>query len=152
MSESAAILIVEDDREIGALVGELLRRAGYEPRLARSGKELDASLARDGHPDLVLLDLTPPLENGLSICRRLRAGTAIPVLALAAHRDIGRIAALDSAVDDYLAKPFNPRELLARIRAILSVSAVVAAQDAAAARLARIAGYSAQAGSPRLLH
>ena len=152
MSERAAILIVEDDREIGALVGELLQREGFAPRLARSGKELDASLARDGKPDLVVLDLMLPGEDGLSICRRLRASGGIPILILTAKRDdIDRIIGLELGADDYLGKPFNPRELLARIRAILRRAAPAAtAQEQVEGRL-HFAGYTLERASRRLL-
>jgi two-component system, OmpR family, response regulator len=120
MSEPIPILIVEDDREIGTLVEELLSREGYAPRLVRSGAELDTSLAQDGLPGLIVLDLMLPGEDGLSICRRLRSSIDVPVIMLTAKRDdIDRIVGLELGADDYLGKPFNPRELLARIRAIL---------------------------------
>lgn len=153
MSERIPILIVEDDREIGTLVAELLQREGFESRLARSGKEMDVSLEREGRPGLIVLDLMLPGEDGLTICRRLRTGTGIPILMLTAKRDdIDRIIGLELGADDYLGKPFNPRELLARIRAILrrATPAPVAGAAAGGERL-RFSGYSLDTASRRLL-
>jgi two-component system OmpR family response regulator len=125
------ILLVEDDREIGGLVSGLLEREGFLPRHARNGEEMDRALAeaaRDGRPvDLVILDLMLPGEDGLSICRRLRVAGNLPILMLTARKDdIDRIIGLEMGADDYLPKPFNPRELLARIRAILRRAAPAA--------------------------
>jgi DNA-binding response OmpR family regulator len=124
MQQGKAILVVEDDRDIGGLVCGLLSREGFVPRHVVSGIELDLALAegsRNGNPiDLVILDLMLPGEDGLSICRRLRAAGNLPILMLTAKKDdIDRIIGLEMGADDYLPKPFNPRELLARIRAIL---------------------------------
>jgi two-component system OmpR family response regulator len=118
------ILLVEDDREIGSLLSGLLSREGFTPRHVKSGLEMDQALieaARAGQPvDLVILDLMLPGEDGLSICRRLRVVGNLPILMLTAKKDdIDRIIGLEMGADDYLPKPFNPRELLARIRAIL---------------------------------
>jgi two-component system OmpR family response regulator len=153
MSTSAAILIVEDDREIGTLVRDLLHREGFEARLARSGADVDESLKRDGLPDLVVLDLMLPGEDGLSICRRLQAAHArLPVLMLTAKReDIDRIIGLELGADDYLGKPFNPRELLARIRAILRRAAPVPLETAEERNeYLRFAGYTLDPATRRL--
>jgi two-component system, OmpR family, response regulator len=113
------ILLVEDDREIRSLLAELLAREGFEIETAEGGKAMDRLLGR-GMPDLVILDLMLPGEDGLSICRRLRAQGAVPILMLTAKtHEIDRIVGLELGADDYLGKPFNPRELLARVRAIL---------------------------------
>ncbi len=113
------LLIVEDDREIRSLLVDLLAREEFEVEAAESGKAMDRLLAR-GLPDLVVLDLMLPGEDGLSICRRLRAQSAVPILMLTAKTDeIDRIVGLELGADDYLGKPFHPRELLARVRAIL---------------------------------
>jgi two-component system OmpR family response regulator len=154
MSERASILMVEDDREIAALVGELLTREGFEARYARSGREMDQSLQEQGPPQLIVLDLMLPGEDGLSICRRLRTATGIPILMLTAKRDdIDRIIGLELGADDYLGKPFNPRELLARIRAILRRAAPARTEDAggAAGERLRFAGYTLETSSRRLL-
>lgn len=119
-AQSALVAIVEDDEEILRLVAHLLRREGFEVETAENGVALDSVLART-RPDLIILDLMLPGEDGLSICRRLRAhGGNVPILMLTAKADdIDRIVGLELGADDYLTKPFNPRELLARVRAIL---------------------------------
>ena len=118
-SANPHILIVEDDREIANLVARYLRGNACRVTLAGDGAEMDRALA-DGRVDLIILDLMLPGEDGLSLCRRLRATSAIPILMLTAKaEEIDRIVGLEIGADDYLAKPFNPRELLARIRAVL---------------------------------
>lgn len=119
VTASAHILIVEDDREISALVARYLSQNGMRPATARDGREMDRAL-RDGRFDLIVLDLNLPGEDGLSICRRLRQTTTIPIIMLTARsEDVDRIIGLEMGADDYLGKPFNPRELLARIRAVM---------------------------------
>ena len=127
----ALIAIVEDDEEILRLVSGLLSQEGYAVEGADSSAALDAVLSRT-RPDLVVLDLMLPGEDGLSICRRLRAnGGAIPILMLTAKGDpIDRVVGLELGADDYLTKPFNPRELLARVRAVLRRSRGMAETDA----------------------
>lgn len=113
------IAIVEDDPEIGPLIAGLLRREGFEAELCPTGEAFDRLRARR-RVDLAVLDLMLPGEDGLSICRRLRAEGDVPVLMVTARgEDIDRIVGLEIGADDYLPKPFNPRELVARIRAIL---------------------------------
>ncbi|GGF75054.1 DNA-binding response regulator [Azorhizobium oxalatiphilum] len=120
------ILIVEDDAEIRSLLADFLGREGYATRLAEDGRSMDAILA-EALPHLVILDIMLPGEDGLSICRRLRARGDLPILMLTAKGDdIDRIVGLEVGADDYLAKPFNPRELLARIRAVLRRSGAAA--------------------------
>lgn len=119
MSASAHILIVEDDREISALVARYLSQNGMRTATARDGREMDRIL-RDGRFDLIVLDLNLPGEDGFSICRRLGLTTQVPIIMLTARsEDVDRIIGLEMGADDYLGKPFNPRELLARIRAVL---------------------------------
>lgn len=115
----ATILIVEDDADIRRLVGELLVREGFLLAEAESAEAMDLCLQRTV-PDLVILDLMLPGEDGLSICRRLRAQSDMPILILSAKADeIDRVIGLELGADDYLVKPFGPRELLARVRALL---------------------------------
>jgi DNA-binding response OmpR family regulator len=116
---SPTILIVEDDPEISRLVADFMRREGFEVACAGDGKAMDALLQRL-RPDILILDLMLPGEDGLSICRRMRAADTIPILMLTAKSDeIDRVVGLEMGADDYLVKPFGPRELLARVRAIL---------------------------------
>jgi two-component system OmpR family response regulator len=117
--DGSCIAVVEDDREIRAMIVELLRREGFVALGCASVAEFDQQAARQ-RIDLVLLDLMLPGEDGLSLCRRLRARGDMAVLIVSARgEDIDRIVGLEIGADDYLAKPFNPRELLARARAIL---------------------------------
>lgn len=118
-TQAQTILIVDDDVEIRRLVADLLRREGYRVELAGDGSELDDVLRRVP-ADLVVLDLMLPGEDGLSICRRIRADADTPILMLTAKGDeTDRVVGLELGADDYLVKPFGPRELLARIRALL---------------------------------
>jgi two-component system, OmpR family, response regulator len=115
----AQILIVEDDEEIARLVRVLLMGEGFRAEAVGDAAGMTAVMARF-QPDLLILDLMLPGEDGLSICRRLRTRSDVPVLMLTAKSDdIDRVVGLEIGADDYLTKPFNPRELLARVRAIL---------------------------------
>ncbi len=120
LEESPRILIVDDDPRLRALLERYLKEQGYRVRGVADGRQLDTILEREPF-DLLVLDLMLPGENGLDICRRLRGqGCEIPILMLTAKGDeIDRIIGLELGADDYLPKPCNPRELLARIRAIL---------------------------------
>ena len=115
-----SLLLVDDDQRLRQLLAEYLRGEGFAVSEAGDGRQLNASLDR-GHYDLIVLDLMMPGEDGLSICRRLRGqGLETPILMLTAKGDeIDRIVGLELGADDYLPKPCNPRELLARVRAVL---------------------------------
>ncbi len=114
------ILVVDDDARIRDLLKRYLTQEGLEVLLAEDGRSLSRVLQRDS-VDLIVLDLMLPGEDGLSICRRLRqAKDRTPIIMLTAKsEDIDRIVGLEVGADDYLGKPFNPRELLARIHAVL---------------------------------
>ena len=113
------VLVVDDDPEIRELLKEYLERNGYRVRTAGNGEQMWHCLERE-QIDLMVLDLMLPGENGLSLCRQLRAVSDLPVIMLTAlGEDIDRILGLEMGADDYLPKPFNPRELLARIRGVL---------------------------------
>ncbi len=114
------ILVVDDDARIRDLLRRYLSQEGFEVLQAEDGKALTRVLLREP-VDLIVLDLMMPGEDGLSICRRLRgANDRTPIIMLTAKgEDIDRIVGLEVGADDYLAKPFNPRELLARINAVL---------------------------------
>ena len=114
------IAVVDDDARIRDLLRRYLTQEGFEVLLAEDGKSLSRLLSRE-QIDLIVLDLMLPGEDGLSICRRLRAANDItPIIMLSAKVDeVDRIVGLEVGADDYLPKPFNPRELLARIHAVL---------------------------------
>jgi len=114
------VLVVDDDSRIRDLLRRYLTQEGFEVLLAEDGKALTRVLLREP-VDLIVLDLMMPGEDGLSVCRRLRgANTTTPIIMLTAKgEDVDRIVGLEVGADDYLAKPFNPRELLARINAVL---------------------------------
>ncbi len=116
---SARVLIVEDDEEIAGVLGRTLRLEDYETRIARDG-ESALTEARTYMPDVVVLDLGLPDIDGLEVAERLRDGGDVPILILTARDAVEhRVAGLDSGADDYLVKPFERDELLARIRALL---------------------------------
>ncbi len=121
MSENKALIyVVDDDPGIRDLLAEYLAGQGFEVACAEGGAALDGLLEK-ARPDLVVLDLMMPGEDGLSVARRLKGQVgAPPIIMLSAKgEDIDRIIGLEVGADDYLAKPFNPRELLARIRAVM---------------------------------
>jgi two-component system OmpR family response regulator len=120
MDSSAHILIVDDHREIRDLVGQILTKDGFRVSTAADGREMRRIL-RDRKIDLIVLDLMLPVEDGLALCRQLRAGsTDMPIIILTAKGDeIDRVLGLEMGADDYVAKPFSGRELIARIKAVL---------------------------------
>ena len=119
MESSPHILVVDDEREIREPLAKYLTRNGLRASVAAGGTEARAAL-KTGAIDLVVLDIMMPGEDGLSLCRHLRETTDIPVILLTAMaEDTDRVVGLEIGADDYLTKPFNPRELLARIRAVL---------------------------------
>lgn len=113
------IYIVDDNRELLDVISQYISDNGYKTSVAKNGEEL-RSLMNNGSPDLVVLDIMMPGEDGLSICRFLRETSEVPIIFLTALADdTDRIIGLEIGADDYLVKPFNPRELLARIRSVL---------------------------------
>lgn len=116
---SPHVLLVEDDLEISRMLQRVLSESGFAVSTATMAAEMEAVLGR-GAVDLVVLDIMLPGEDGLSICRRLRAVSAIPIIMVTARGDaVDRIVGLEIGADDYLPKPFDSRELVARIRALL---------------------------------
>ena len=120
MQEKHKILVVDDDARLRSLLERYLSEQGFQVRSVANSEQMDRLLARETF-HLMVLDLMLPGEDGLSICRRLRSNNnTLPILMLTAKGDeIDRIVGLEVGADDYLPKPFNPRELLARIRAVL---------------------------------
>ena len=113
------ILIVDDDPELRSLLGDYLGKSGFRVSAAEDGEAMWAALD-GGHVDLVILDVMLPGDDGLVLCRNLRARSNLPVIMLTARGDdMDRIVGLEMGADDYLPKPFNPRELLARIKGVL---------------------------------
>ena len=148
MTETTLIAVTEDDPEIRALVVGLLQREGFEAAPCETGVHLDKLIARR-RVDLVVLDVMMPGEDGLSICRRLRARGDIPVLMVTAKGDdIDRIIGLEVGADDYLPKPFNPRELVARVKAILRRTRMAQhAAEAVQQEVYRFAGWTLDVAS-----
>ena len=119
MVDVPKVLIVDDDREIRDLLARFLRKHGLRVETVADGRAMARAL-ETGRFDLVVLDLMLPGEDGLSLCRHLRATSSLPVIMLTAvAEDTDRIVGLEIGADDYVTKPFNPRELLARIKAVL---------------------------------
>lgn len=146
------VLIVEDDPDICALVARYLGENGFETEIARDGETMDRRMALR-RPDLVVLDINLPGEDGLSICLRLRNAGGPPVIMVTAKgEDVDRILGLEMGADDYLPKPFNPRELLARIRAVLRrhAAGAGAAVVPGPPRVLRFAGWTVDRGARRL--
>lgn len=134
------LLVIEDDPDIRALLAEFLSREGYEVKTLETGKLATQTVA-SFKPSLVILDIMLPGEDGLSVCRRIRIESMVPIIMLTAKSsDIDKIIGLEIGADDYLGKPFNPRELLARIRAQLRRSAAQAAVTGGVAARRKRAG------------
>src|SRR6201998_3038257 len=113
------ILVVEDDRETRTLIAKYLRTNACNVATAADGREMVRAMT-DHRVDLLILDVMLPGEDGLSLCRKVRAESQVPIIMLTARgEDVDRIVGLEMGADDYLPKPFNPRELLARINAVL---------------------------------
>ena len=151
MEQSPHILFVEDDGEIRALVARFLGDNSFRVTVARDGKEMDRALAVS-RIDLLILDIMLPKEDGLSLCRRVRATSALPIIMLTARgSEIERVVGLEMGADDYLTKPFSTFELLARIRAVLrrAQSVPSAPRDQQSTRLT-FAGWKLDLGSRRL--
>jgi DNA-binding response OmpR family regulator len=131
---TARVLIIEDDPTVGEVVARYLKREGYTVEVIADGAAgLRRALADT--PDLVVLDLMLPTVGGLEICRRLRAAAPVPIIMLTARgTEADRIAGLEMGADDYVAKPFSPRELTARVKAVLrrATGPLPAAGEAAA--------------------
>ncbi len=113
------ILVVDDDAEIRNLLHEYLQKQGYRVTALADGRGLRAAV-ETSHPDVIILDVMLPGDDGLTLCRELRARSTVPIIMLTARGDeTDRIVGLELGADDYVAKPFSPRELLARIKSVL---------------------------------
>jgi two-component system OmpR family response regulator len=147
------ILIVDDDREIRTLLSQYLEDNGLQVSVAGNRREMRRELSQE-HIDLLVLDVMMPGEDGLKLCRELRADSQIPIIMLTARgEDVDRILGLEMGADDYLPKPFNPRELLGRISAVLRWAAH-APRDPMPSAVAtyRFAGWSLDTTGRALAH
>jgi two-component system OmpR family response regulator len=146
------ILVVDDDREIRDLLARFLEKHRFRVTPARDGREARRAWG-NGHYHLVVLDLMLPGEGGLDIARWLRSQSDVPIIMLTAMgEETDRIIGLELGADDYLAKPFNPRELLARIRAVLRRTEGEARPKEPATRTMRFAGWLLEPARRRLLN
>jgi two-component system OmpR family response regulator len=143
LDPEAHILIVEDDGEMRNLVARLLREAGFRVSAARDGREMwEVVESPAGAPDLILLDVMLPGTSGLDLLRRLRERSRVPVMMLTARgEEMDRVLGLELGADDYVAKPFAPRELVARVRALLRRAAPAEAVPNPRSRLLAFAGW-----------
>ena len=142
LEQEAHVLVVDDDSQVRQLVARFLRDHGYRTSGARDGREMREALAST-KVDLIVLDLMLPGTSGLDLCRELRASSSVPIIMLTARgEDTDRIVGLELGADDYIPKPFNPRELLARVRAVLRRAAARPdATQAIGGRRISFAGY-----------
>jgi DNA-binding response OmpR family regulator len=119
MSQAQTILVVEDEQSIASFVSLYLKNAGYGVRAVTTGAGALNAVASE-MPSLIILDLNLPDIDGVEICRRIRKGSDVPILMLTARdEDVDKIIGLEVGADDYLTKPFNPRELVARVKSVL---------------------------------
>jgi two-component system OmpR family response regulator len=142
MDMTPHILVVDDDRELRSLLSTFLTASGYRVSLVDGGAAMTQTM-NAARIDLIILDVMMPREDGLSICRRLRATGTIPIIMLtAADTETDRVVGLEMGADDYLSKPFSTRELLARVRAVLRRASMPTAGSAAGSgRIFEFAGW-----------
>jgi len=151
MNRVPHLLIVDDDKELCALLTKFLTRHGYRVSIAHDGKAMMRAI-EDARIDLVILDIMLPGEDGLTLCRRLRATSTVPIVMLTAMgEELDRIIGLEMGADDYLPKHFNPRELLARVRAVLRRAGPPAtAPLGSSGRVLQFAGWRLEAATRQL--
>lgn len=150
MDSQSHILVVDDDPGIRGLLREYLERHGYRVTVANDGPQMRQAL-ETARPNLVVLDVMLPGEDGLALCRDLRARSGLPIIMLTARADeVDRIVGLEMGADDYLAKPFNPRELLARIKSVLRRARALPPARNAAHRV-RFAGWTLDLAARQLI-
>lgn len=148
---SARILLVDDDRRLSALLCKYLEENGYRVTVAGDGSAMRRAL-QEAQADLLLLDVMLPGEDGFTLCRALRMTSQLPIIMLSALAgDEERIRGIEAGADDYLVKPFNPRELLGRIRAVLR-RASKSAQPRRAREIYRFGDWRLETASRRLTH
>ncbi|MFC3282400.1 response regulator [Litchfieldella rifensis] len=137
----ATLIVVDDDPEIRELLADYLGRHGYRALVAEDAEALKRLLARE-IPDLLIVDIMLPGDDGFTICREVRRTSEVPIIMLTASADeTDRILGLELGADDYLGKPFNPRELLARIKAVLRRTRCAISEPPEHARLVAFGGW-----------
>lgn len=125
MQKAKQILVVDDDQSIRELLSEYLEKAGFDVISAEDGVEMTLRLKQE-QPDLIILDVMMPGDDGFILCQRIRQTSTVPIIMLTANSDeMDRVLGLEIGADDYMAKPFSPRELLARIKALLRRSVFI---------------------------
>lgn len=152
MSANKKVLVVDDDQEIRELLDEYLTKAGFTVMTAAEGEEMKRRLAL-GYPDLILLDVMMPGDDGFTLCQHIRKTSDVPIIMLTAVSDeMDQIIGLEIGADDYIAKPFSPRQLMARIKALLRRVKPTEAQQApsAAPKAIRFANWRLETASHRL--
>ena len=150
MEQSPHILFVEDDPDIRVMVADFLEHNGYRLSVARDGREMDRLLGVS-RIDLLILDIMLPKEDGLSLCRRVRAASNVPIIMLTARAsEVDRVVGLEIGADDYLTKPFGTHELLARIRALLRRAQSLGAPQSRQRSVLQFAGWRLDVGTRRL--
>jgi two-component system OmpR family response regulator len=151
METSPHVLIVDDDREIRDLLSRFLTANACRVSVARDEREMRKSLAESAI-DLIVLDVMLPGKDGFTACRELRASSNVPIIMLtAAGEDTDRIVGLELGADDYMQKPFNPRELLARMRALLRRSSTLRRPDEQIGKHLHFSGWTLDVGRRQLL-
>ncbi len=134
MSDQAQVLIVEDEPKIAGLLEDYLRQSHYETHWIDNGDTVD-EWCRKNNPDIVLLDLMLPGKDGLTVCRELRSHSQVPIIMVTARVDeIDRLLGLELGADDYICKPFSPREVVARVKALLRRAEMTRADPATSYR------------------
>jgi two-component system phosphate regulon response regulator OmpR len=151
MERPAKIIVLDDEAELRNMLQRFLTGHGFEVRVVEDSKRLDRYLQREPY-DLLVLDLMIGEENGLEICGRLRAeGQTLPILMLTAKGDpLDKVVGLETGADDYLAKPFLPRELVARIRALLRRQKIASGDPTVASQAVRFGEFSLDIGKQQL--
>jgi len=146
-----SLLIVDDDQEIRSLLAEQLEKVGFRVHTAANGAEMFAVL-NNGAVDLIILDLNLPGEDGLFLCREARSRRNVPIIMLTARSEpVDRVIGLEVGADDYVTKPFEPRELVARVRSVMRRAyAAVTAPESHAPKRARFRGWVLDFESRRL--
>ncbi|WP_311031969.1 response regulator [Mesorhizobium koreense] len=151
MKTDAHILIVDDDRGTRDLLREFLERHGLQVSVARDGEEMQ-SILKSTTIDLLVLDVMLPGRSGLEICRDIRARSRMPIIMLTAVTEtVDRVVGLEMGADDYVPKPFDPRELLARVRAVLRRPPMEGASKRSEPRTYRFAGWTLDCARRRLI-